>query len=348
MKIDLDNPLSSKMLSEIFKLDSHGKYIFHRESKNLEFKENFNHSGWSSYLKNFNAFANNNGGYIVFGVKDKPKEPNGLSKKSAQMFDEIDEEFISGEINKLFSPAINWEKQLIEVYGKPFGIIYIYEATIKPIISKQDEGEIKNGEIYYRYAGRTQKIEYGELNEIIENRIKQNTDEFTSLINKISKIGASNAAIMDTEKGVIEKDKDNILVLDETLIPKIKFIREGEFSERKGATALKLVGEVQPIDQVEIIKIKKENIIEQYPYTYSEMIEKIKSALPKVKQGEINSIISSNNLKKDIKYSAYNFRSKKHEQTYKDTGVIPKATPSLYNQKAIDFIIKVLQEENEL
>jgi len=345
MKIDLENPLSSSMLSEIFKLDSSGKYIFHRESKNLEFKENFNHSGWSIYLKNFNAFANNNGGYIVFGVKDKPKEPNGLSEKSAQMFDDIDEELISGEINKIFSPAMNWEKQLIEAYGKKFGIIYIYESMIKPIIAKQDEGKIKNGEIYYRYAGRTQKIEYGELTEIIESRIKQNTNEFVSLIDKISKIGTSNVAIMDTEKGIIEKDKDNILVLDESLIPKIKFIREGEFSERKGATTLKLVGEVQPIDQVEIIKIKKQNIIEQYPYTYYEMIEKIKTILPKVKQGEINNIISSNNIKKDIKYSAYNFRSKQHEQNYKDNDIFPKGTPSLYNQKAIEFIVKVLKEE---
>lgn len=296
-------------------------------------------------MKNFNAFSNNNGGYIIFGVKDKPKEPNGLSEKSAQMFDDIDEEFISGEINKLFSPAMNWEKQLIEVYGKNFGIIYIYESSIKPIITKHDEGEIKNGEIYYRYAGRTQKIEYGELNEIIESRIKKNTNEFVSLIDKISKIGASNAAIMDTEKGIIEKDKDNILVLDKELIPKIKFIREGEFSERKGATALKLVGEVQPVDQVEIIKIKKQNLIEQYPYSYSEMIKKIKIALPKVKQGEINNIISSNNIKKDIKYSAYNFRSKQHEQNYRDNGVFPKTTPSLYNQKAIEFIIKALKED---
>lgn len=345
MKIDLDNPLSSSMLGEILKLDSSGKYIFHRESKNLEFKENFNHSGWSTYLKNFNAFANNNGGYIIFGVKDKPKEPNGLSEKSAQMFDGIDEELISGEINKIFSPAMNWEKQLIEAYGKSFGIIYIYESRIKPIIAKQDEGKIKNGEIYYRYAGRTQKIEYGELNEIIESRIKQNTNEFVSLIDKISKIGTSNVAIMDTEKGIIEKDKDNILVLDEALIPKIKFIREGEFSERKGATTLKLIGEVQPIDQVEIIKIKKQNLIEQYPYTYSEMIEKIKIVLPKVKQGKINNIISSNNIKKDIKYSAYNFRSKQHERNYKDNGVFPSGTPSLYNQKAIEFIVKVLKDE---
>lgn len=347
MKIDTGNPLSTVMIGEILKLDANDRYIFHRESRNLEFKENFNHSGWDSYLKNFAAFANNAGGYIVFGVKDKPKEPNGLSIKAATMFDDIDEEFISGEINKIFSPAMNWEKQLVEVDGKYFGIIYIFESTIKPIIAKQDEGSIKNGEVYYRYAGRTQKIEYGELNEIIESRIKQNSQELLSLMEKISKIGPSNAAVLDTEKGILEKDKDNILVLDEELIPKIKFIREGEFSEKRGATALKLVGEVQPVDQVEVVKIKRQNLIEQYPYTYTEMAEIIKTQLPNSNRSHINNIISNNELKQDTKYSAYNFPSKKHEQDYRETGTLLSTTPSLYNENAVRFIVKALQEEGQ-
>lgn len=345
MKIDLDNPLSSIMIGEILRLDSRKKYIFHRESKNLEFKENFNHAGWDDYLKNFSAFANHCGGYIVFGVKDKPKEPNGLSEKSAQMFEQIDEEYISGEINKLFSPSINWSKQTVEVYGKYFGIIYIEEARIKPIVARQDEGSIKNGEIYYRYAGRTQKIEYGELNEIIENRIAQNSSQILSLLDKITKVGPSNAAILDTEKGLVEKDKDNVLVIDEELIPKIRFIKEGEFSEKKGASTLRLVGDVQPVDQVEIIKIKKQRITEQYPLSYKEMVERIKALVRTANQSHINDVISSNELKQDSKFSAYNFRTKQHEERYKDTGEIPNGTPSLYNENAIHFIAKVLKEK---
>lgn len=345
MKIDLDNPLSAEMIGEILKLDAKKKYIFHRESKNLEFKENFNHAGWDDYLKNFAAFANHRGGYLVFGVKDKPKEPNGLSKKHAQMFDDIDEEYISGELNKIFSPSINWSKQIIEVSGKYFGIVYIEEGRIKPVIAKQDEGSIRNGEIYYRYAGRTQKIEYGELNEIIENRITQNSSQILSLIDKITKIGPSNAAILDTEKGLIEKDKDNVLVIDEELIPKIKFIKEGEFSEKKGASTLRLVGDVQPVDQVEIIKIKKQRITEQYQLSYTEMAEKIKLAIPTSNQSHVNEIISNNELKQDTKYSAYNFRTKQHEERYKETGEIPSGTPSLYNDNAVHFIIKALKEK---
>lgn len=343
MKIDFDNPLSVEMIREILRLDANKKYIFHRESKNLEFKENFNHAGWDDYLKNFAAFANHCGGYLVFGVKDKPKEANGLSKKHAQMFDDIDEEYISGEVNKIFSPSINWSKETVEVYGKYFAVIYIEEARVKPIIARQDEGSIKNGEVYYRYAGRTQKIEYGELNEIIENRIAQNSTQILSLVDKITKIGPSNAAILDTEKGLIEKDKDNVLVIDEELISKIRFIKEGDFSEKKGASTLRLVGDVQPVDQVEIIKIKKQRITEQYPLSYKEMVEKIKLVIPTANQSHVNEIISNNELKQDTKYSAYNFRTKQHEEKYKESSEIPNGTPSLYNENAVQLIIKELK-----
>ena len=49
---------------------------------------------------------------------------------------------------------------LIEVEGASLGVFKIHSAVTKPIIAKRNEGKdqtIKNGEVYYRYAGRTQK-----------------------------------------------------------------------------------------------------------------------------------------------------------------------------------------------
>jgi hypothetical protein len=167
-------------------------------------------------------------------------------------------------------------------------------------------------------------------------------------LNKISEIGPSNAAVLDAERGIIEKDKDNILVIDEELVPKIKFIKEGEFSEKKGAQTLKLIGNVHPVDQVEIIKIKKQNLIEQYPYSFMEMKQKVLSQIPSAKLPHIYKIISENDIKNNPKYSAYNFRTKAHEEQYKETGQIPNGTPSLYNDDAIDFIVRRLKEQTSL
>ena len=44
-----------------------------RESNTVEFKENFNASNTSKYAKTMAAFANNKGGYIIFGITDRPR-----------------------------------------------------------------------------------------------------------------------------------------------------------------------------------------------------------------------------------------------------------------------------------
>ena len=63
--------------------------VRHRESQTLEFKENFNYAGLAEYFRDFAAFANNKGGWLIFGVKDRPRrELLGLSGKSQEQFAE--------------------------------------------------------------------------------------------------------------------------------------------------------------------------------------------------------------------------------------------------------------------
>lgn len=238
-----------------------GGYLHHREGQELEFKEQFNLAGLADYFRDFAAFANNKGGYLIFGVTDTPRKLSGLSDAALEQFNKIDAEKITGFLLEIFSGNISWEQVNFEFKGKTFGVFRIYPATVKPIIAKKDEGKdqvIKNGEIYYRYGGRTQKIQFAELENIINSRIEHNNSQWLDLMSKIGKAGPNNAAILDTEKSIIEKDDAKILVVDEELAQKLKFIKEGEFVEKKGAAALKLVGDVVPIDKVEVIKkVKK-------------------------------------------------------------------------------------------
>ena len=53
------------------------------------------------------------------------------------------------------------------------------------------------------------------------------------LVKKIGKSGPYNAAILDTERGVIEKEDTQLLVFDDNLIDKMKFIKQGEFVEKR-------------------------------------------------------------------------------------------------------------------
>jgi len=53
-------------------------------------------------------------------------------------------------------------------------------------------------------------------------------------MSKIGSAGPQNAAILDTERSLIEKGDTKILVMDDDLAAKMKFIKEGQFSEKKG------------------------------------------------------------------------------------------------------------------
>ena len=196
------------------------KYLYHREGQELEFKEQFNLAGLADYFRDFAAFANNRGGYLIFGVKDSPRIPVGLSNSSFNQFDKVDPQKITGFLLEIFSSDIRWEQATIKIKGKNFGVWRVYPAYTKPVIAKKDEGKdqiIKNGEIYYRYAGRTQKIQFAELENIINHRVEQNNNQWLDLMKKIGHAGPQNAAILDTEKSLIEKDESRILVLDEDL-----------------------------------------------------------------------------------------------------------------------------------
>src|SRR3989442_603124 len=118
-----------------------GGYLHHREGQELEFKEQFNLAGLADYFRDFAAFANNRGGYIIFGVTDSPRKPTGLAASAIDQFDKIDPERISGYLLDIFSSDIRWKQQFVTVRGKKFGVFRVEEAAMKPVIAKKDEGK---------------------------------------------------------------------------------------------------------------------------------------------------------------------------------------------------------------
>jgi hypothetical protein len=340
--------IDKSKIKELLRINEAG-YLHHRESQILEFKEQFNFAGLAEYLKDFAAFANNKGGYLIFGVKDSPRRiPNGLSSKSLIQFEKIDPEKISGFLNEIFSGHITWDYDLIELDKKNFGVFIVEKAFIKPIIAKKDDGKdqtIKNGEIYFRYGGRTQKIEYSELEAIINKRIEQTNKNWMDLLSKIGNIGPHNAAIYDLENSILEKDDAKILVVDDDLANKLKFIKEGEFVEKSGAPTLKLVGDVLPIDKVEIVKKIKENLLKEFPLTATELCDRVKQKVPSCTTQDVWNAIKENDVKSDSKYSVYNFRNKRHEDLFSETGELPNGTPSIYKLAAVDYLTTLIKNE---
>lgn len=324
--------------------------LYHRENQELEFKEQFNFAGIAEYLRDFAAFANNRGGYLIFGVKDKPRIVQGMNKGSVDQFEKVDPEKITGYLLDIFSPEIEWEMGLFQINSKQIGVFRVEMSKDKPIIAKKDEGRdqvIKNGEVYYRYGGRTQKIQYTELNSIIQERIKQNNLGWIDLVQKIGQSGPSNTAIFDMETATIERGEKKIMVVDENLLEKLKFVKEGVFNEKEGAPTLKLIGDVVPVNQIEVIKRIRENLTKQYPHSAMELVGQVQMLCPGTKQGEIWEIIRNNDLKNNSDYSSYVFRNKSQEDAFRKSGKLPKVTPSIYNENALNFICQCINDSQK-
>ena len=162
-----------KELLETLSVGVSGK-LKHREGLKLEFKEQFNLAGLADYLRDFAAFANNRGGLLVFGVTDSPRKLKGLSKKSIELFEKLDPERMTNHINENFSGHIEWSATTVELEGRVFASFKVYESETKPLICKSDHGKnvLRNGDVYFRYGGRTQRIRHSELHAIIQSRIE--------------------------------------------------------------------------------------------------------------------------------------------------------------------------------
>ena len=124
-----DDKFSKGILDYLLECQADKPNILKRkESRELEFKANFNWGDKAEYGKLFCSFANNKGGYIVFGVRDKPRELFGLQTDNFSRKDPVK---MTEYLNSHFSPTIEWASCDHEIEGKKFGIIYIFTLPKK-------------------------------------------------------------------------------------------------------------------------------------------------------------------------------------------------------------------------
>ena len=155
------------------KLDS-GIQLTQQENYDLEFKSTFDNDDLKKLYRHFAGFANSGGGYIIFGIKDKPIELIGMSDSEIEQFRYVDHANISNALQDLFSRRIDYNLEVFAVEsGKKVGILYIHPAKTRPIVALNNGVQFSNGEICYRYDGKTSKIRYVELEDIIQERADQ-------------------------------------------------------------------------------------------------------------------------------------------------------------------------------
>lgn len=240
-----DRCFSPEELLKIFSFESSASYrLTSRENSRLEFKEAFNLGSADEYAKTAAAFANAQGGYLVFGVKDSPRQLLGL--KSAN-FESFDPAKLTNALNERFSPEIHWESYLTTQRRVKIGILYFAEALHKPVVCTKASGCLQQGSIYYRYRGRSESIRFPELRKILDEEIARERNLWMRQLRRIRDAGVENVAILNLQSGEVSGASTTFYV-SEDLLPKLQFIREGHFVENNGAPALRLLGDLRPVE----------------------------------------------------------------------------------------------------
>lgn len=252
--------------NQILQFDSRG-YVRSRESTKLDFKQSFNWASAAEYTRTMVAFANNQGGYIIFGIKDSPRELVGLT---GDAFDNLTSEKVSEFLKSNFSTTIDYEFETLEINGKKIGWIYTRPSLVKPVICiKNSRDDLKDGVIYFRNGARSEPITSSHLQRLLSERQQRETEAWMTLFRNASRVGVENAAILSMEDGVVTAAGGTV-VIDENIMNDIKFIKEGEFDEVKGAPTIRVVGNVNTDGSARIIeKVVDPDI--KYPLTIKEV-----------------------------------------------------------------------------
>ncbi|EAL9251072.1 ATP-binding protein, partial [Campylobacter coli] len=255
---------------ELIAIDENTNRLKHRENSQLEFKANFNKADFALYAKTLAAFSNNQGGIIVFGVKDKPREAIGMTNNNLENLDNKD---FSNFLNESFAPEIFFNIEIFYVNGKAFGIIEVKESANKPLVCIKNNGkkqEILEGEIYYRYSGRSEKIRYSELKNILDKNLEIERQKWREHIENIARIGPKNVKMLDLLRGEIDDGNGKKIVVDRELLKELHLVTEGKFVEKDGAPTLMLVGTIQNGE----IVVPNLNLEKDY-FTTKELLERL-------------------------------------------------------------------------
>lgn len=242
--VDRSDPFSANCLKEVFRFaPGSTTRLIARDSGTVEFKRNFQRGdALSGYARSMAAHASAFGGYLVLGVPDNPREIVGMSNDT---FEADDPAEMTGILSRKFSPWIKWDSDVHEVGGGRLGLIHARPSEDKPVIATGDAADIiRDGGVSCRCRARSERIRFPELRKILQEARSHEQQLRLRHLKNVARVGVRKAAVFDTEAGLVE-GRGGTLVMDRALLPKLKFMREGEFREVSMAPMLGWVGDAE-------------------------------------------------------------------------------------------------------
>ena len=216
-----------------------------RERRDLEFKENGERNTFLKSVKTIAAFANRQGGSIVFGVSDRPRTVCGVDSF-------LDEAAIQDILTKHLYPVPD-----IEIFERNIDQLDLYQVKVYPnrkapvmaIKDLQTSGRrnanvLNQGVIYFRRAGRTKAATGEELASILEKRDHLVRQSILGLLSRAGDIGFENVAIADFRQ-YGDRSENVTLYVPEAAANDLNIIDRAKLVEDGGAPAYQIRGAVR-------------------------------------------------------------------------------------------------------
>lgn len=261
-------------LDDLIAINPNDLTVKSRESLHREFKELYEKKSLPKYAKTLAAMANTDGGFLFFGIADKPNRLVGIDPRTFP-----DAATLSNALENWFDPHFNIEIQEYEYAGLVVIAIRIQESHIKPVICKKnativveakkdgriekiDKQLLSEGAIYRRYFGKTEQIHFAELYEIFAERDRKIYQSLMETMKNIQRVGVERVGIVDVSSMEIGAGLSRIYLSKEA-IDNLNLIDKGKFveTEDEGETSYFVAGTVQlheatevPVDDEDRIK----------------------------------------------------------------------------------------------
>lgn len=243
-------------------------HVRQRECQTLEFKEAFRlGDALVEYARTLVGMANNQGGSLVFGVANNPRNPVGLRDDRFASFDTKD---LNRVFLGYFSSDIDWSMETLHVGNVTLGRIEVQQASLRPVVCTRahPQKNLREGAVYFRYRGETREIRAAELIALLAHERDRERQLWIKHIQSIATVGPQAAHILDLSQKNIDLGSSKVLI-DESLVGKLKLVKEGHFTEREGAPALRLIGDIDGVLGPDHVVFNEAT----YPYTESTLLE---------------------------------------------------------------------------
>lgn len=238
--------MEERTLRSFFAKDASGAWhCTAGETDEFECKEGFSLRNFGKPLRTIAGFSNNRGGYLFFGVKDKPFG-FAVCGLADDRFTETDQNKFSQTIRSVLEPTPRFRIASLKLDAMTVGVFHVEPHNAKPVIASKTDGDVAEGAIYYRYPGETKAICYADLRAILDERDQRSREAIMPMVQRLLELGPKDAMVANLAVGQLEDGKRPILI-DPQSLERIKFIREGYFDEVEGAPTLRIIGDAHTV-----------------------------------------------------------------------------------------------------